>query len=1261
MISRNLFVWPCCLVFALNAFATARYVDLNSQNPTPPFTDWSSAATNIQDAIDVGTDGDQIWVTNGVYAVGGKVSDSVQTNRVLLDKALTVQSVNGPLMTVIAGAGATNGPSAVRCAWLTNGASLIGFTLRGGAVSSFSGNVALQSGGGALCASSNAVLANCLITGNTAVRFGGGVYQGTLENCLISSNNSVFGGSGVTDALLNNCTLVRNSQGGFRQSIPNAFPATNCIIYFNANGNFVGGGFSHCCTTPAVSGDGNFTNNPLLFADGIHLSPDSPCIGTGVPPVTSTDLFGKAWAGAPAIGCAEFDPTPLVTAPRIQLTSEPPGFKLGGSALNGQAPLSFQWLHNGAPLADNLHFSSTQTANLVATAVNYSDAGSYQLVVSNASGVVTSAVARLTIHCVDAAGLNPRTPYSDWATAATNIQDAITSAVVGDVILVTNGLYASGGRSMDGMSTNRVVVDKPILLQSVNGPEVTVIQGAWDPASTNSSGAVRCVWMTNNATLSGFTLRGGGATGSTGSGGGLWASSTNAVAWQCYLQTNYAFYFGGGAYGATLNRCVVIGNHAVGSGIPGFGIGSAGSGGGAAFCTLKDCRLSNNLAEQSDGGGAYSCTLNGCALTMNSSYLTGGAAKNGVLVNCTVSRNISSGYTSGYGSAVYGALISNSIVWGNGHRTSNPDTNYAKCTVSYSCTDPIAPGAGNFSADPQLLADGFHLSETSPCIAAATNGVALDFDIDGQPWSHPASVGCDEWQPEPVIGAAPSVSVSGPARGLTVGIVAAGKSPLTCYWSHNGLLITDGTHYRNSSSARLIVQDLQPEDSGAYQVVVSNSFGLATSQPAQVTIHVVDAASANPSAPYLSWSTAAATIQDAVDVAVAGDVVLATNGLYTRGGRSVGGSLTNRVVLDKPLTVISVNGYSSTIIEGAWDPVATNGPAAVRCAWLGDGAVLSGFTLRNGATSARSGLFGGPFESGGGAWCASTSAIVSNCVLTNNRAVYGGGVAQGTILNSLLVQNVANYGGGTFNATAANCTVLFNFTSAQLSRYGAGTYGGIARNSIVLHNYNGFPYPYQEDNFGAPLTPAAQYSYCCTQPIVGGVGNLAIDPLFTDLFHLASSSPCRSAGTAPYAYGADLDGEDWLTPPSIGCDEVVDSNLVGPLSIIVNSSDGSYLLLNHSASFFAAITGRASAFNWDFGDGTSLTNIGDLATHTWTNTGDYLLTASVFNADHPGGVTAKLLLRVAALASPQIQSPLLLSNTFAFQFVAQPFVLYSIQ
>ena len=109
-------------------------------------------------------------------------------------------------------------------------------------------------------------------------------------------------------------------------------------------------------------------------------------------------------------------------------------------------------------------------------------------------------------HYVDPSCPTPTAPYTNWSTAATSIQDAVDAASRSDTVLVTNGIYASGSRLMGGV-TNRVVVNGAITLESVNGPENTVIRGYQLPGVTNGDAAIRCVYL-GAGVLSGFTVTG---------------------------------------------------------------------------------------------------------------------------------------------------------------------------------------------------------------------------------------------------------------------------------------------------------------------------------------------------------------------------------------------------------------------------------------------------------------------------------------------------------------------------------------------------------------------------------------------------------------------------------------------------------------------------------------------------------------------------------------------------------------------------------
>jgi hypothetical protein len=342
-----------------------------------------------------------------------------------------------------------------------------------------------------------------------------------------------------------------------------------------------------------------------------------------------------------------------------------------------------------------------------------------------------------------------------WATAKQTIQAGVDAAAGGDTVWVSNGVYATGGRVATGTLTNRIVIDRPIRVQSVNGRDETLIQGA---------SGIRCAYVGTNADLSGFTLDSGGAqadwTHPDGYGGGAWCEPSGVVS-DCKLSWNRAT-FGGGASGGTLNNCHFYVNTATtGGGAYGAVLNDCtleynagenyeggGNGGGAAESILNDCILVGNTAVYGagshygtlnrcilwgntafSGGGASGGTLNNCVLIGNSASYAGGA-RNSILNNCTLFANSASSD----GGGVQQCTVNNSIVYGNSARNGS---NYLGSSFQYSCTFPDPGGPGNITNDPRFIdaaKNNLRLQIDSPCINAGSNALVAGMaDLDGLP------------------------------------------------------------------------------------------------------------------------------------------------------------------------------------------------------------------------------------------------------------------------------------------------------------------------------------------------------------------------------------------------------------------------------------------------------------------------------------------------------------------------------------------------
>jgi hypothetical protein len=147
---------PVNILVISNSGPIVHYVDLTCASPVPPYTSWATAATTIQDAVDAAMVGDEIVVTNGIYASFG-----ARGARVAVTSPLSLRSVNGPRFTVI------QGGLYLRCVTLASGASLSGFTLTNGSTA-FGAAWASDEyrGGGVFCFDTTTVVSNCVLAGN---------------------------------------------------------------------------------------------------------------------------------------------------------------------------------------------------------------------------------------------------------------------------------------------------------------------------------------------------------------------------------------------------------------------------------------------------------------------------------------------------------------------------------------------------------------------------------------------------------------------------------------------------------------------------------------------------------------------------------------------------------------------------------------------------------------------------------------------------------------------------------------------------------------------------------------------------------------------------------------------------------------------------------------------------------------------------------------------------------------------------------------
>lgn len=384
-------------------------------------------------------------------------------------------------------------------------------------------------------------------------------------------------------------------------------------------------------------------------------------------------------------------------------------------------------------------------------------------------------------------------PFTNWTTAAHQIQDAIDDADAGDTVCVTDGVY---------VVFSEIMVTNALFLKSINGARNTTLYGAY-PSSTN-----RCLSVVSpNAVVRGFTIanghelkEGGGCRVAgtlqdcvissnrlhhwIGHGGGAFLEATGRLE-DCLISSNRSENAGGGVYcssGGTLLTCTIEYNWSQNGGGVHLNEGgmmsncvvrrnSAMAYGGGLRCErggyIQNCNVYSNQATRGagvyfladagtvkksfirynsaiespillypgEGGGAY-CDYGG---RLDNNVIAGNNAQNGGGVylreggkvrHCTIVSNVAL-----IGGGLYGSLagtVENSIIYFNSSNwfvTGN-------AAFSHSCLTPQPAGSGNVTNDPKLASGTdqyWHLQGGSPCIDTGSNLVAVGDDVSSVP------------------------------------------------------------------------------------------------------------------------------------------------------------------------------------------------------------------------------------------------------------------------------------------------------------------------------------------------------------------------------------------------------------------------------------------------------------------------------------------------------------------------------------------------
>ena len=536
-----------------------------------------------------------------------------------------------------------------------------------------------------------------------------------------------------------------------------------------------------------------------------------------------TNIAGAATSNAVAL---TVNGPPVVTAQPQSLTKDPGDAATFSVTSSGTAPLSYQWRKGGA------NISGAASASYTIAAVQESDEGNFDCVVTNSAGAATSNAATLTVNDPPVVTAQPQSLTKDPAAAATFTVVATGTAQLSyqwrkggaNIANATNASYTivavqeSDEGSYDCVVANSAgAATSNAATLTVNDPPVVTAQPqslTKDPAAA----ATFTVVATGTAPLS-YQWRKGGVD----IGGATNASYTIAAAqesdegsFDCVVTNSAGTAASNAATLAVHDPPSITAHPQALVRDPGdaatFTVTAAGKAtltyqwrkGGANIVGATNASYTIAAVQESDEGSFDCVVTNGLGnITSNAATLTVNDPPSIVAQPQAVTED-------------------------PGHPVTFTVTAAGKATLTYQWRKGGVDIAGATSASYTIAAVQESDEGSFDCVVTNDLGVAT---------SNAAALSVND---PPSIVAQPQSLTKDPGDTATFTLTAAGKAPLSYQWRKGGANISGAT------SASFTIAAVQESDEGSFDCVVTNSAGSATTNAATLTVNDPPSITAHP-------------------------------------------------------------------------------------------------------------------------------------------------------------------------------------------------------------------------------------------------------------------------------------------------------------------------------------------------------------------------------------------------------------------------------